>query len=70
MSHYPAVVIDTRCVGCGLCLVTCPERALRAAPRRPDVIGSLCTGCLACLEVCPAGAIGTGHDSGGTVGHP
>lgn len=51
------VTIDRTCVACGACLVTCPERALRPAPRRPAVIDSLCTDCLACLEVCPVDAI-------------
>ncbi|MBW3555815.1 MAG: 4Fe-4S binding protein [Actinobacteria bacterium] len=52
-----AVAIDRRCVGCGLCLITCPERALRPARHRPDVDEERCTGCLACVEVCPADAI-------------
>lgn len=51
------VTVDRACVACGACLVTCPQRALRPAPRRPAVIGSLCTDCLACLEVCPVDAI-------------
>jgi precorrin-8X/cobalt-precorrin-8 methylmutase len=51
------VTIDRTCVACGACLVTCPERALQPAPRRPAVIDSLCTDCLACLEVCPVDAI-------------
>ena len=52
-----AVTIDRRCVGCGLCLMTCPERALLPARRHPDVIDARCTGCLACIEVCPVDAI-------------
>lgn len=52
-----SVVIDTRCTGCGACLVTCPERALVPAPGRPLVIDARCTTCLACVEVCPAGSI-------------
>ena len=51
------VVIDERCTACGLCLVTCPERALRAAPFRPAVLDARCTACLACVEVCPRDAI-------------
>jgi Pyruvate/2-oxoacid:ferredoxin oxidoreductase delta subunit len=51
------VVVDGRCTACGVCVVTCPERALRPAPARPAVIDERCTGCLACVEVCPAGAI-------------
>ncbi len=52
-----SVAVDVRCTGCGACLVTCPERALVAAPRHPLVLVERCTSCLACVEVCPAGAI-------------
>lgn len=54
------VTIDTRCTACGACIVTCPEKALLAAPRRPLVVSDRCTGCLACVEVCPAGAVSEG----------
>jgi Pyruvate/2-oxoacid:ferredoxin oxidoreductase delta subunit len=60
------VVVDSRCTACGLCLITCPERALVPAPGRPAVIDSRCTDCLACIEVCPRDCItevpGRGHD--------
>jgi precorrin-8X/cobalt-precorrin-8 methylmutase len=51
------VTVAATCTACGACLATCPERALRRAPRRPAVINALCTDCLACLEVCPVDAI-------------
>jgi electron transport complex protein RnfB len=51
------VVVDDRCTACGLCLITCPEQALLAAPKRPAVVDVRCTGCLACIEVCPRDAI-------------
>jgi electron transport complex protein RnfB len=44
------------CQGCGACLLTCPEHAIRPS-------GSLllvtrrCTGCGECVEVCPVDAI-------------
>jgi Pyruvate/2-oxoacid:ferredoxin oxidoreductase delta subunit len=52
-----AVAISDQCTACGACLVTCPERALVAAPRRPTVLVDNCTACLACVEVCPRDAI-------------
>jgi len=52
-----AIVISARCTACGNCIVTCPERALRAAPRRPAIDMGRCTLCLACIEVCPVDAI-------------
>jgi ferredoxin len=51
------LVIDDRCTACGACIVTCPERALTPAPKRPDVNDVRCTLCLACIEVCPTDAI-------------
>jgi Pyruvate/2-oxoacid:ferredoxin oxidoreductase delta subunit len=51
------VTVDDRCTACGACLVTCPERALAAAPRRPAVVAGRCTGCLACIEICPRDAL-------------
>jgi Pyruvate/2-oxoacid:ferredoxin oxidoreductase delta subunit len=55
------VVVDYRCTACGACLVTCPERALVAAPKRPASIAGRCTGCLACIEICPRDAITVGQ---------
>jgi electron transport complex protein RnfB len=52
-----AIVISARCTACGSCIVTCPERALRVAPRRPAIDMGRCTSCLACIEVCPVDAI-------------
>ncbi|MGZ6874703.1 MAG: 4Fe-4S binding protein [Blastococcus sp.] len=45
------------CQGCGACLLTCPEHAIRPVGRSLLVRDDLCTGCLECLEVCPVGAI-------------
>jgi ferredoxin len=53
----PPLAIDARCTACGLCLATCPERALLVAPRRPLLVPERCTVCLACVEVCPVDAI-------------
>ncbi|HUQ64212.1 MAG TPA: 4Fe-4S binding protein [Acidimicrobiales bacterium] len=52
-----AVEIDEQCTSCGACLMTCPERALVASPRRPLVVMDRCTSCLACIEVCPRDAV-------------
>lgn len=56
-TDSPPLAIGERCTACGLCLVTCPEQALRAAPRRPLLVAARCTACLACIEVCPVDAI-------------
>lgn len=53
-------VATTACVGCGACLRTCPERALR--PADPDggppllTLADRCTACGECAEICPADA--------------
>lgn len=52
-----SVVVDGRCTACGMCLGTCPERALWPGPKRPFVADERCTACLACVEVCPVDAI-------------
>ena len=57
-----SVWVATRaCAGCGACLRTCPEHALRAAePGGPGPIVTLvdrCTGYGECMEVCPVDAL-------------
>lgn len=51
------VEVTSRCAGCGACLLTCPQRAIRpvggALLVRPDA----CDGCGECIEVCPVDAI-------------
>ena len=52
--------VTDACAGCGACLKTCPERAIRPAPKGyPSplvVLESRCTGCAECAEVCPVSA--------------
>jgi electron transport complex protein RnfB len=53
-------VVTGRCQGCGACLLTCPERAIRPGEhgdRRLVVLAGRCTGCGECVEVCPVDAI-------------
>ncbi len=63
----PVAVVTDRCQGCGACLLTCPERAIRPAtrvirltggPARLIVLEESCTGCGECVEVCPVDAVG------------
>lgn len=53
-----AAVVTGRCQGCGACLLTCPERAIRPGPTLLAVLAERCTGCGECVEVCPVDAIG------------
>ncbi|MDI5966619.1 4Fe-4S dicluster domain-containing protein [Streptomyces sp. SL13] len=47
------------CQGCGACLLTCPERAIRPGPQsgRRLIVLDRCTGCGECVEICPVDAI-------------
>ncbi len=52
-----APVLIRGCQGCGACLLTCPERALRPEGGALTVRTDRCTGCGECVEVCPVDAI-------------
>ncbi|NUP46201.1 MAG: 4Fe-4S binding protein [Catenulispora sp.] len=45
------------CQGCGACLLTCPEHAIRPDGGSLLVLADRCTGCGECAEVCPVDAI-------------
>jgi electron transport complex protein RnfB len=51
------VVVTDRCAGCGACLLTCPEHAIRPYGGSLTVRDDLCTGCGECVEICPVDAI-------------
>jgi NAD-dependent dihydropyrimidine dehydrogenase PreA subunit len=53
-----SVLVTKECRGCGACLLTCPEHAIRPGGGGPLVVlADLCTECGECVEVCPADAI-------------
>lgn len=59
-THAPTprvVAVIGACQGCGACLLTCPEHAIR--PRGGDLLvrADLCSACGECIEVCPVDAI-------------
>jgi electron transport complex protein RnfB len=53
-----ALIDETRCIGCTLCIQACPVDAIvGAAKQLHTVVASLCTGCELCLKPCPVDCI-------------
>ena len=58
-----------KCIGCGLCVQTCPARTLSMDGDKAMVSGERCIACGHCLAVCPSDAVsvsalGQGSDAG------
>ncbi len=53
-----AVIDETWCIGCTLCIKACPVDCIVGAPKSMHtVIEPLCTGCELCLPACPVDCI-------------
>lgn len=53
-----ALIDETRCIGCTLCIQACPVDAIVGAPKRMHtVIVAQCTGCDLCVPACPVDCI-------------
>jgi electron transport complex protein RnfB len=53
-----ALIDETLCIGCTLCIQACPVDAIvGAAKRMHTVLASLCTGCDLCVAPCPMDCI-------------
>ena len=53
-----AVIDESRCIGCTLCIPACPVDAIvGSAKRMHAVVASQCTGCDLCLPPCPMDCI-------------
>ena len=66
--QWNPVVDETRCVGCGACVITCPNGVYKYdyTNRKAKVANptSCSVGCTACANFCPVGAIS--HSEGET----
>ena len=54
------ITIDSRkCVGCGICEVLCPYRAIEIDKEDEvaKINAALCKGCGTCCAACPSGAL-------------
>lgn len=65
-----AAVTIGACQGCGACLLTCPEHAIRPAGGTLHVLPGRCTGCLECVEICPVGVISISENSASETREP
>ena len=64
-----AVIDETWCIGCTLCVDACPVDAIVGAPKlMHTVIDTHCTGCELCLPVCPVDCIALLPASGTRTG--
>lgn len=52
-----AKVDDSKCVGCGSCVDTCPVGAIKLEGDVAVVDADSCAGCGACVDACPSEAI-------------
>ena len=53
-----AVIDERRCIGCTLCIQSCPVDAIMgSAKRMHTVLTAYCTGCDLCLDPCPVDCI-------------
>jgi NAD-dependent dihydropyrimidine dehydrogenase PreA subunit len=58
MKRQIIKIDDTRCNGCGACIINCPEGALQIIDGKARLISEIaCDGLGACIGHCPEGAI-------------
>ena len=45
------------CLGCGLCIESCPQQAISIVSATAKIDQRRCNQCYLCLDVCPQGAV-------------
>ncbi|MBO4797362.1 MAG: DUF362 domain-containing protein, partial [Candidatus Methanomethylophilaceae archaeon] len=56
-----------KCVGCGRCVKSCGQNAIRIANKKAEINGELCAGCGRCIGMCNTDAIYAEYDQDGSV---
>ena len=51
------VVKKSKCVGCGVCMRSCPGKAIELINKKPSFDYNKCIRCYCCQELCPQTAI-------------
>jgi Pyruvate/2-oxoacid:ferredoxin oxidoreductase delta subunit len=55
---YRVVVDETKCIGCSMCVETCPNEVLESRDGQPEAVRQdACEGCEVCMAVCEQEAI-------------
>jgi len=49
--------VDDNCIGCGLCVESCPVDAISLIEDKANIDMKLCIECGACIDICPLEAI-------------
>lgn len=57
MKKHQVTVDTKKCVGCGLCIKTCPAHNIEMKQKKARVIAEECVLCGQCTAVCPKEAV-------------
>lgn len=55
--------VNEQCIGCGLCSIKCPLKAIEMRNNKPVWVADKCVMCLGCLHRCPKFAINYGKNT-------
>ena len=56
--RYRFVVDETKCIGCSMCVESCPKEVLESKDGKPEAVRqAACEGCEVCTAVCEQEAI-------------